>query len=371
MEKSEACIQEIEPASEGRRDSRERDCDAEDCPKRDNLLLGSLAKETRCKEDEGRTKHSNQDLHTVEDETPAPKNDNHCDEEETLSNLRNRNKHLEETIDNNQSKILGRERANVETPAELLDETSRSACNETPMIIDDRTPRRKDEMPKTEIMDNHPSKTIEMGTDNKALATKYDAKGKDVNKITEPAGDETSMNKNSGLSNKGREGMKKMTSLEDVPSGDQGDLNERMYLEPQKEIVIVDNHTKEVDKVASTDEEAGGRKLTHARISVAYDAANQNDKTTDEQEKSERDAKKSQYEILGTDNTTLDLVDIENGNGKHDASPINSDASMKKEFEASRYKHTMREQWNKDDEASMTYLVENAPIKVLMYAPTK
>ncbi|CAG8719057.1 2041_t:CDS:1, partial [Acaulospora morrowiae] len=62
-------------------------------------------------------------------------------------------------------------------------------------------------------------------------------------------------------------------------------------------------------------------------------------------------------------------VKIGNGNGNKDATPINSDALAKKEFEASRHEHMMGEQWNWDDEATMTCLVENAPTITPMYAP--
>ncbi|CAG8629904.1 635_t:CDS:2 [Acaulospora morrowiae] len=52
-------------------------------------------------------------------------------DKEMLSNQRNKNKPSEKTTSNNQNKILEEEHVNEETPAELLDETLRSTCNET------------------------------------------------------------------------------------------------------------------------------------------------------------------------------------------------------------------------------------------------
>ncbi|CAG8752707.1 4739_t:CDS:1, partial [Acaulospora morrowiae] len=228
---------------QGRRDSRKRDCDAEDCPKRDNLLLGSPAMETRRKEDEGRTEHSTQDLHTVEDETPAPKNDNHCDEGETLPDMRDRNKPSEEITSNDQNKTLieeiGQPKIDVPTctPTDVIAKLG-ERHDKTPMITNDETPRKENEMPKTtnehqeKMVNDHTSKTMGEGTnDDEALTAEDDKKDNDVNETTEPAGDETPMNKNSGLSSEGSND-KKMVS---VPKGGDGSATQSLERHQERE----------------------------------------------------------------------------------------------------------------------------------------
>ncbi|CAG8691549.1 2628_t:CDS:2, partial [Acaulospora morrowiae] len=149
---------------QGRRDSRKRDCDAEDCPKRDNLLLGLPAKEMRRKENKGRLKYSTKSLHTVKDETPAPKNDNPCDEEKR-SDLQTQNTPMRGVTEKDSSNI-------IEPTDKALKHTDDTTI----------TQERAEEQQVKPIID-HPRDTMEERPDNDGTLTTEDPFNNPLEKI--------------------------------------------------------------------------------------------------------------------------------------------------------------------------------------------
>ncbi|CAG8673799.1 15971_t:CDS:2, partial [Acaulospora morrowiae] len=137
--------------------------------------------------------------------------------------------------------------------------------------------------------------------------------------------------------------------LEDRTSYDkvEGNLNEKICSELLRKVVLVDNYIKKIDKMNLADDEKNeGQKLTYDKILVNND-------------------RPIEFELdMGMTVTLTDLssiknppipmdhrdqegglnVNIGNGNRNHDTTSINSDILVKKEFEASKHEHMMKEQ---------------------------
>ncbi|CAG8681249.1 18031_t:CDS:1, partial [Acaulospora morrowiae] len=293
----------------GRRDSRERNYDAENCPRKDDILQGlSKVNEMQLRKDDGKLRRSPEDLCIVSNET-------HRDEE-LHPDLHKR----EKILDKCPSKYTSIGSVNKasgpicdEIPTTSIAEILREKDNEISKT--DETLKLTDETPTVqEDTDTYLEETTEeYSDDDEAVATKNSKENDDIDKTaSKPKETDRLVARNLKIKYH-QEGTRNRPESMSPRDEAEGSHDERICPDPQREVVPVDDDAEKVGEAAPKDETKEGQELTYDEVLVAHDDEKRyvSNNIMDKPEKDERNVE-SQYGSLNLNKIPSDSINDRN-----------------------------------------------------------